>query len=232
MSAKSTLLALPSHDGRIHMQILPAVLRASAHGLGGIKVIQSSILTKAFNQLWCEALNAKDKGITHFCMLHSDIAPEDFFLDKLHDIMSGVGADILSVVSPMKNHEGLTSTALESESTTRPSRFTMKQIMAGPETFTHDDLLVNTGLMLCDLRKPWAKKVCFRFKDAIVWDEKGARAENIPEDWQFSLDAKSEGATVYATRAVKLVHWGQQAYPNDSAWGQLDYDVHNGKAEL
>ena len=37
----------------------------------------------------------------------------------------------------------------------------MKEILARPETFTHPDLLVNTGMLLVDMRDDWIERAYF-----------------------------------------------------------------------
>src|SRR5262245_6420830 len=137
------------------------------HGFSG--------LTANFNNLFVEALNGiKTRGITHFAMLHADIEPEQYWLDRMLRIMEDWQADIVSVISPVKNGTGLTSTAYENpENPWYPIRFTVRQLGKMPPTFTQDDLLINTGLMLVDLRKDWVKKICFHVEDKITEIEPG-----------------------------------------------------------
>lgn len=198
----------------------------------GIQFYSSSLLAKTFNHLWCNALNARSKGVTHFAMVHADIGPETYWLDKMHAIMSEHKADILSVVAPMKSYEGLTSTGIDGYIDGRraltPRRFTMREIYAMPHaTFTHPDLVINTGLMLVDLTKPWVEEVAFGIADEIhVSDDGKFTPFTIPEDWSFSRQARNRGAIIYATRDVKLEHWGTAAYANTGPWGSLEIDTH------
>ncbi len=229
-------LGIPSYGGQIHEGILSAVLQCSGTGLiGGVEVASHSFLTQNFNHLYVKALNLRDQGITHFCMLHDDIVPEQLWLDKMMALMKEYGADMLSAIVPLKNHEGMTSTALDiplgngSDPFWRFKRLTMTEVYKDfAPTFTHEKLLLNTGLMLIDLRKPWVEKVCFRFDNEIVpWPEKPGKllARAMSEDWLFSRDALGLGAKLFATREVKLVHVGKAAYSNAGPWGSKKEDT-------
>jgi hypothetical protein len=117
--------------------------------------------------------------------------PERFFLDKMVDLMEKTGADVLSAVIPIKSQEGMTSTALDEPVGDMPlewrvKRLTMREIFEKyPPTFTTDTLLVNTGLMLVDLQKPWVfdESLVFTIRDKIL-RYRGQRVPAIvPEDW-------------------------------------------------
>jgi len=183
-----------------------------------------------FNTLWLQALDLRARGFTHFCLLHSDIVPEDGFIDKLYEAMTRVGADVISAVVPIKDPTGLTSTAIDEpygdmDPRWRKRRLSMKEVFALAPTFTHPRILLNTGLMMVDMTKPWVEKVHFHFDDMII-EHKGRRmAVFSPEDWNFSMDARALGAQLWATREVSLVHVGQQRFPNSSAWGDWETDV-------
>lgn len=227
-------LGIPSYGGQINEGILAGVLHCSNTGfIGGIEVASHSFLTQNFNHLYVKALNLRDQGITHFCMLHDDIVPEKFWLDKMMALMKHHSADMLSAIVPLKNHEGMTSTALDiplagGDPKWRFKRLTMTEVYRDFEpTFTHEKLLLNTGLMLIDLRKPWVEKVCFRFHNEIVpFPEQPGKllARAMSEDWLFSRDALALGAKLFATREVKLVHIGKAAYTNAGPWGSVKED--------
>ena len=62
----------------------------------------------------------------------------------------------------------------------------MTEAMARPETFTAPDLLVNTGLLLVDLRAPWVEEICFTVTDRIQKLEDGSYAVHVlGEDYGF-----------------------------------------------
>ncbi len=175
---------------------------------------------------------------------------------------------------PIKSAAGLTSTAFElPDPTKRWKRLTMNEVMGGPETFSevwldekggihppfsmknHLDgevakvtrntkILLNTGMLLFDLREPWVNHVHFNISDEIVWinDKKEVCAPGAPgaiptakstsEDWAFTKMARECPALppeqrcqrIFATRAVPLQHVGQQRYPNYQAWGMPEDD--------
>src|SRR5437870_12807136 len=57
-----------------------------------------SFLARAFNQLWCLALNARGaRKLTHFCMVHEDVAPGGYYVDIMLKEMRRYGADLVSV---------------------------------------------------------------------------------------------------------------------------------------
>lgn len=73
-----------------------------------------SLLASNFNKLWCGALNEVHQGgrVDYFAMIHDDIGPEDFWLDKLIDELEAKQLDILGVAVPIKDGRGITSLAL------------------------------------------------------------------------------------------------------------------------
>lgn len=190
------------------------------------KEISCSIHTYSFNLLYANALNMrKTHGVTHFCLHHSDIRPENYWLTKLMAEKERVKADVISVVAPIKDKEGVTSCGLYNNG--KLHRFTMDQIVNElPPTFDaeasgHPDkiLLLNTGLMLFDIREPWAEQVFFSCQDNITKNKEGEfQASCFPEDWNFSLWAHNKGLKTFNTSAVKLDHVGDHNYSNDEIW--------------
>ena len=187
-----------------------------------------SLLANNFNQLWCYALNQSESGsgVDYFAMLHSDIGPEDFWLDSLIDELESKELDILGVAVPIKDMRGLTSLAIDGETTWQPScRITTREVASLPPTFTseHIDgkLLLNTGCWVCKFDLEWARKVHFTINDRIVYDRtnKKYRAECEPEDWYFSRLCHELGLQIGVTRKVSLVHTGQVEFSNQNIWG-------------
>ncbi len=231
----SVYIGIPTYDGRIHKNLATALQKASADRVSKItSIITCSILTRGFNLLYAHALNERKNGTSHFCLLHDDIVPEPFWLDEMMRIMEAHGADVLSVVVPIKNDKGLTSTALDvgvgdEDPHWRVKRLTLNEIYNDYEpTFTHEKLLVNTGLMLVDLQKPWVENVWFAFEDKIIPDPKAPgnfKAVGVSEDWFFSRRARELGAKLYATREISVRHAGTTEYSNSSAWGSLSEDA-------
>src|SRR5690349_12744732 len=94
------LLATPCYSD-ISRPMHIALLKLAARPDVMISSNSSALIPMQRNIFWCEALN--DRSYTHVCMMDSDISPEDGWLDKMLDEMRSVGADVLSVVSPMKD---------------------------------------------------------------------------------------------------------------------------------
>jgi GT2 family glycosyltransferase len=228
-------IGIPTYDGRVHKNLTTALQKASANQYKKItSIITCSLLPRAFNLLYAHALNERKNGVTHFCLLHDDIVPEPLWLDKMMRIMGEVKADVLSAVVPIKDDTGLTSTALDVMVEGGLPHWNLKRLTLSeiytqyPPTFTHDKLLLNSGLMLVDLRKPWTDKAWFAFEDQIIPDP-GKPGEfmavGISEDWFFSRRALELGAKLFATREVALIHTGSHDYSNTSAWGSVKEEV-------
>jgi len=80
-------LGVPTYNGQICTGTANVLEYASKkHGI--IKAVnQTSLLANGFNQLLCMALNLrKEHNIKWFAMLHADIIPEKFWIDKLVDL--------------------------------------------------------------------------------------------------------------------------------------------------
>lgn len=229
---QQVMIGIPSYDGKISIYTMNKLLDPgdTPHCFS---FSQSSLLAYSFNQLWCDALNARQKGVTHFLMIHADVVPEAGFLDKMMAIMERETADILSVILPIKNPLGTTTTAIDNDAW-KPSRFTMRQLAKMPKTFTHPRLLINTGLMLVKLESPWIFRVHFNIKDGLERDKNGLyQPLSASEDWQFSRLARKEGARrIFATSEVMADHIGAQLYPNVQVWGKWETDEANGEARL
>ncbi len=224
---EKVFMAVPCYNRQVNVSLVNGVARAMKDGIAWFYPNSLSLLAHNFNIMYAAALNARKDGATHFLMLHDDISPqEDFWADKLMDEMKKHDADIISVVSPIKSKEGLTSTALEIGDKWKVRRLAMREIYKDyPETFTDEKLLVNTGCMLVDIRKPFADKCFFNIDDEIVCENGVFRPVVMPEDWGFSRMAKSHGAKLFATRAVKIRHHGFNDFPNDQPWGTAETDL-------
>ncbi len=228
------LLAVPTYLHQVHSDLLFKMHRMTS-GKHQIAMgnVDSSAICLTMNSLWIQALDGYEAGaITHFAMLHTDIIPEDFFIDKLADIMEREQADIVSAIVPIKNQQGFTSTALEqkmgdADPYFRVRRLTMTEVMKMPPTFTDPAILLNTGLMLVDLSKAWTRDedVYFTIEDRIV-RYRGRRVPHMwPEDWGFSRRARKAGAKkLVATREIALEHAGLANHPNYVAWGTCATD--------
>ncbi len=202
-----------------------------------------------FNICWAEAHNWYDKGlITHFAMLHADITPdpEQRWLDILMEELIGRNASLVSAVSPIKDLRGITSSGIcDLDDPWKPyRRFTIREIhQALPETFDNAaagypdrPLLHNTGMWVCDLRRPCFQAVNalgeldlnFRFPDSCVRDpiSKEWIHRRESEDWLFSRELWLRGVRdTFITRRPRLTHHGKADFTNARPWGQfLDGD--------
>lgn len=190
--------------------------------------LNSSLLAANFNGAWCYALNKAKSGdgVDYFAMLHSDIGPDDFWLDTLIDEMEARDLDVIGVAVPIKDQRGLTSIAVDGESTWRPQcRLTMREIARLPEVFTSEDvggpLLLNTGCWVCRFDLSWAPKVFFTINDRIVIDKHGTyRAEVEPEDWFFSRLLNELDLKIGATSKISVMHRGEMDFSNRVQWGK------------
>jgi len=232
---KSIFLAVP-HYGAIVPEALPSLAMASEKHRVSLQTSGASLLAHNFNILWGTALNQrKPKALTHFAMHHADIGGPTNWIDTLLEEMEKVGADVISTVIPIKDARGLTSTGIQDRDTLHIRRLTMAEVFKLPVTFAaHDigkgDLMVNTGLWLCDFTQPWVEEAYFEIRDRIVAKNNGCFQANVlPEDWNFSGWAARKGLKVWATRAVKVTHHGNAAFRNDHVWGEWQTDIGDAK---
>lgn len=233
-------IALPSRPGENMAFGLWQALERMGSGFDVYdkKAIPCSMLPLSFNMLWCAALNARKEGITHFCMIHSDVTPEPGWLEALLAEQKRVGADILSSVIAIKDDRGLSSTGVMNVNTREMRKLTLEEAWglqtsdghctfdAAGAGFPGHCLLMNTGCWVCDFTQPWVEKMCFRFHDHIVKQDDGVwRAACVGEDWLFSIDAWRLGLKAFATLDVKVHHQGVFQYPNAVPWGTGEKDV-------
>jgi len=191
-----------------------------------------SLLDHCFNSLWCNALNLRAQGVTHFAMIHDDVCPQAQWLDVLLAELAATQADVISAVIPIKTEHGVTSTAVETDDVWFPRRLTVTETDALPETFTDEDvggeLLLNTGLWLCDLRRSWTDNpwpLHFQTLTRIITDREGNyQAQVRSEDWEFSRRARGRGARLAATRKVAVAHDGEMQFRNRGSWGEWATD--------
>lgn len=220
--------------------------------LGDVDVVECpplscSMLPLSFNMLWCDAWNKrKEHGLTHFCMVHSDVAPLDKgWLRTTHEEHAKAGADITANVIALKDERAQSSTAVMNVNTREMRKLTLDECHgAGKKTFNINDigfpghcLLLNTGCWICNLsdkpgfgsEKPWFKRMCFRFHDHIIEnDDDTLTPACVGEDWLFSIDAWRMGLKTFATTSVVIEHQGVYQYPNIAGWGTKEPDVSYG----
>lgn len=232
-----------THDARIDMNTAKVLFtEASKQHDVLVKIHQSSLLAKNCNELWCDALNMRAQyNLKWFVLLHSDVRPEPFFIDKLIELAESHEVDLLSVALPIKDERGLTSTAISHkyDAFKTAGRITQKQLKQLPEVFSAQDvaltfpdqfkdagdyLLANTGCMLVRLDMPFSEFVAFTINDKI--ENIGGRFVTSvePEDWFFTRYAAQLGARVRVTSAIKAFHVGTMAYNNQAVWG-LEVDI-------
>jgi len=182
----------------------------------------TSCLPRAFNECLIHALNMRDEGnATHFAMIHADVEPlRADWLDVLYDRMRAFKLDMISAIVPIKDPKPWrTSTAIgKIEQPWFPTRFIrIDDRKRMPETIFPDDvcepgeeLLVNTGLWIADLRaKFWDTFEGFVFLNRITRDTDGSRIEQFrPEDWELSRHMRKHKARYAATWAVPVKHCG------------------------
>jgi hypothetical protein len=214
--------------------------RASMENVA-VEYRQGSLLAANFNALWCSALNACHRGerVDYFAMLHDDIGPEDFWLDKLIDELEANDLDVLGVAVPIKDTKGLTSLAIDGDDTWRPKcRLTTSEVAALPETFKSDDLggplLLNTGCWVCRFDPEWARQVRFTINDRIVFNKAADRyeAQVEPEDWYFSRLCHELGLKIGATRKIEITHRGEMDFSNQKAWGDIVDRAYTSKSHV
>lgn len=190
----------------------------------------SSLLPSSFNMVLACALDLRDAGrATHMAMCHSDLQAPAGWLDKLWAEMQYHGADFLSVVVPIKNASGDTSTAIgrADDPWTIDRYVRLEDVNTLPPTFGPRDvcgpgevLLVNTGLWLSDLRRPFwdsfvEREGGFNLHSRIVRREDGSRrVQTRPEDWELSRHMHREGARYLATWKVEVRHEGLHLWSN------------------
>lgn len=202
---------------------------------GGVERIPgdsvSSVLAHGFNLLWADALKYAKQGIfDYFLMHHDDLEVKTRgFLDIMLAEMKRTGAAVLSVVNAIKEPGGETSTAIDAGDGWRVRKLTIDECAELPPTFCATDtkwpdkaLLVNTGLMLVDLKHPgWHRETygvldfCFQISNRITIRPDGQYvAQFKPEDWEMSRYCHANGMPVYATTLVETIHHGQGKWTN------------------
>src|ERR1043165_807859 len=170
----SVFIGVPTHSG-IAPEAMMDFLPVSQRHKTCVMVHKNSLLTNGFNTILATALNERRKfSLTHWCLHHADLAASPGWLDTMLAEMHRVGADVLSCVIAIKDRRGLTSTGLKLSGVPGVRRLTLHETHQLPVTFCARDvggpeyqLMVNTGLFLMRLDRPWAEEVCFRFEDFI-----------------------------------------------------------------
>lgn len=255
------LLGVPS-SGQLSTTSAQASYLASLHHK--VDRIDSSISGPNYNACLVSALNACEDGhYTHHAQIHADIAVVEKkdpcpdcrgekcencahtgervlkrWLDVLVEEMDKTGCDFISVPMAIKDHRQVTSCGIgHPENRWSPfRRFTTKELLAMPKTFTAADvgygdkfLLHNHALCLWDMRKPiwWQTdhtgciRAMFNFEERIARNPvtgKWTRSQDS-EDWAFSRRLWELGAKTCITSRIVTDHHGAISYSNDSDCG-------------
>ncbi len=218
--------------------IMPCCLTGISQATRKYKMVmvpsQFGDICQNFNILWTMSLNLQEQmQITHWAMLHTDIEVSSGWLDTLIEEMDRVDADVMSAIVAIKDARGLTTTGLRTPGLWGTRRYTMREVMALPETFCIDDLdepdqvlAINTGCWVCRFpAHSWPTKFPGFCNDhRIRWRDGEAQPEFDSEDWKFSDWAASQGLRVFVTRKVGTAHVGAYKFGNDTAWGSLQTD--------
>lgn len=239
------LLGVP-YNGHVNWQATQSAWKSSEKHEVQVAAVPSSLLALGFNTLLAESLNRNEAGdfVECMAMLHMDLSADDFWLDKLVEIMESRQVDFVSAIAAIKDERGLTSSGLGFvEYPWSPwRRFTMRQLATMPKTFDQADigyprmvLMHNTGCWLADLRKPLFHeqnadgelKAFFTINDRVVKRDGKWRPEVEPEDWFFSRRLHELGAKTCVTREVVTHHYGTSDFRNIPDWGSRleDTDV-------
>lgn len=213
-------LAIPSATGWISGEAHTAAYQARQRfRTASFNLRSISATTGNFNTLYATALNARDKGVTHFAMLHDDVgaeAPQGFgcWLDVLTEYMRAFKLGAISAAVRIKDESGETSTALDTGPGQNPRRLKLAEI--GPMLLSDHcemPLLINTGCMVIDLLQPWSEEVLFRFEDKIIKGPDGKFSTWFgPEDWELSRWMHKRGIRYGVTTDVRTKHVGRKVY--------------------
>lgn len=222
MSVPRIYLSIPTHDRRNEaaISIQMAALNAYPDYYEAIPAVgQNSLLPSNFNQLWCNALNARKKyNITHFAMLHNDVLPlkRDWLLVLLHEMVKHE-ADVVSSCVLMKSKtRRVMSAAWWPKNGVRDDvkHITEAELANMPITFDSSvnpgcKLLMNTGMWLADIRTDRLASCFFEIKNWTFPDADGVwHARDIPEDWNFSLQVHHRKGRLFCTQANPVSHFG------------------------
>jgi predicted O-methyltransferase YrrM len=209
------------HDGQIEVHILPP---------------KSSLLAHGFNDA-VVACNRRG-GYDAFALIHADISCQAGWLAKMWQIMQDRELQVLHTIAPIKNSDGLTSTALaySDDPWSLVRRLTMTELHKLPATFDINDirehldpdataLLPNTGCLLVRAGTWLEDFPGFAIMDRIRRNGEDWDSDVVPEDWNFGFWCARTGLSVGGTREVRLSHWGRSGFHNNDIWG-METDKH------
>lgn len=227
MDATKTIICWPYYDRLpIGREVEPSVVGEYAECKSSC-----SILVKSHSEPIKRAVTEqRQSGATHLAICHADILPQLHWLDALHAELAATGVDVLSVLMPKKEDSGETSTAIEcvQDGKLRRRLLTMREAATLPETFTAADLnpdgwlLVNTGLLLARLDRPWWREIAWHHYEHRDVSQEPPLSDYETEDWCMSRQLHIAGAQVACTRKIAAGHRGTFDYPNQGAWGRIE----------
>jgi hypothetical protein len=241
------LLGLPAGPGPAWGVGQLAGIAQASHGLHDVTVAPHTGTWDNFNSLWAEALNRYEAGeITHFAMLHADVAPQPGWIDVLAEELERVDGDLISVAIPIKDSRGLLSCGIGNPDNHWSPwfRLTLKEMHRYlPATFDRHacgyadpdwPLVFNNGCWLADLRRSQFRAVnadgglaaMFDFRRRIHRGADGKWAvAGESEDWFFSRQCARLGLRTFCTRKVVVTHEGGAiGFSNATPWGEWDHD--------
>jgi hypothetical protein len=230
----TVVVTMPRYGPHVHPAAMRSLYQATK---GDCRVVShldvSQSICYAFNIANANALDWRDQGLaapdgtkvhpTHLAMIHADIEAPPGWLDTLWHIMRERDLVAISSVSPIKDPVAnpRTSTAFATKGETWfPCRYVyVNDRHTMPETFEPADvckpgeeLLINTGLMLLDLRWPGWDGFNWQLDSRIVKADGKRVVQMRSEDWMMSRHLAQHGAKYAATWAVPLRHFGEYAW--------------------
>ncbi len=193
---------------------------------------RSSLLAHAFND--CLVACHEMGGFDYFGMLHADVSCSDDWLGVMVRLLEKHRLDVLHTVIPIKDSNGLTSTAVaySDDPWACVRRITTTELAKLPETFDIDALrecydknairlLPNTGCIIMR-NDDWLRDFPgFNIMDRISRHGDHWSSDVVPEDWNFGHWCARNGIKVGGTKAVLAVHHqAQGSFSNNEVWGQ------------
>lgn len=206
------------------------------------KVMPLSHHCGAMNALIATAWNSRrETGANRFAMIHQDVAPALWWIDKAEEELTRTGADCLAMVVPIKDEKGMTSVGILNRRTLCTRRLSMEEICQLPRTFSADDLaaigykehilMPIAGLFYAKLDDRWrnpsgGSRFWFESPSRIIEDQAGNWVSAVwDEGWNLSIQMLQAGFKVLASRAVLLNHLGGGVWGNEEPWGEWKTDA-------
>lgn len=237
-------IGVPIHGGSVSAPTANSIVSA-ASGLQHeiqFQIVGLSLLARGFNTLFCSAYK---RDFDYFILLHSDIGvysniPGTSWADILVNRLRQLEMASVSVVSPIKNEQGVTSTALQLHKNNPYGmrRITVKELeKLPPQCILKEDvcklfnvpqeeagpLLINTGVLCMDLKNvDWfgLRWPGFHIEDCIAWNKQGVPDPyTTPEDWNLSRWLDRKKLSYCAISDLQINHLGSKSFTNFGNWG-------------